>query len=56
MVVVLVAAGRATVVSWVVVVVEVVGSGSLTTVVQELRIAATAGTIQMIVSFFIIRL
>ena len=47
-------AGRATVVSWVVVVVAEVGVGSLTTVVQELRIAATAGTMQMMVSFFII--
>ena len=52
----LVPTGRATVVSCVVVVDDVVGSGSLTTVVQELRIVAMAGTIQMIVSFFIISL
>ena len=52
----LVPTGCATVVSWVVVVVALVGSGSWTTVVQELRIVAMAGTIQMIVSFFIIRL
>lgn len=53
-VVVVVSAGlgaTVVVVSRVVVVVAVVGS--LTTVVQELRIAATAGTMQMIVSFFI---
>jgi hypothetical protein len=49
---VVVAGAGATVVSRVVVV-EVV-AGSFTTVVQELRIAATAGTMQMILSFFII--
>ena len=50
----MVAGGRVTaVVSWVVVVVEVV-AGSFTTVVQELRTAAKAGTIQMSVIFFII--
>jgi hypothetical protein len=53
--VVLVAAGRVTAVSWVVVVVDAV-PGSLTTVVQELRIEAKAETIQTSVSFFIIRL
>ncbi len=57
MVVVLLApAGAIVLVSCVVVVVDVAGAGSFTTVVQELRIAAMAGTIQMIVSFFIIRL
>ena len=44
-----------TVVSCVVVVVEVAG-GSFTTVVQELRLTAKAGTMQMSVIFFIIRL
>ena len=57
MVVVLLApAGAIVLVSCVVVVVDVAGAGSFTTVVQELRIAAMVGTIQMIVSFFIIRL
>jgi hypothetical protein len=50
-VVVEVAAGRVTAVSWVVVVVE--AAGSFTTVVQELRVRAKAGTMQMSVSFFI---
>jgi hypothetical protein len=48
--------GAVDVVWWVVVVVDVVVAGSLTSVVQELRIAAIAGTMQMIVSVFIIGL
>jgi hypothetical protein len=50
---VVVSAVGATVVSRVVVVVD---AGSFTTVVQELRIAAKAGTMQMSVILFIIRL
>jgi ABC-type molybdate transport system substrate-binding protein len=53
-VVVLVAGGRVTAVSCVVVV--VVAAGSFTTVVQEVRSEAKAGTMQMSVSFFIIKL